>query len=92
MKIRDIVLAGILSAATTAGKLALSFVPNVEIVTLFFIVFTTTLGIKRSLMVAMVFVTTEILDLWFLHLGYRLLPYLAYAGFNCISPQQKGQL
>jgi len=61
MKIRDIVLAGILSAATTAGKLALSFVPNVEIVTLFFIVFTTTLGIKRSLMVAMVFVTTEIL-------------------------------
>jgi energy-coupling factor transport system substrate-specific component len=45
MKIRDIVLVGLLSAATTAGKLALSFLPNVEIVTLFFIVFATTLGL-----------------------------------------------
>lgn len=61
MKIHDIVLIGLLSAATTAGKLALSFLPNIEIVTLFFIIFATTLGLKRSLMIAVVFVTTEIL-------------------------------
>ncbi len=61
MKIRDIVLVGLLSAATTAGKMALSFIPNVEIVTLFFIIFAATLGLKRSLFIALVFVSTEIL-------------------------------
>ncbi|HHT66498.1 MAG: hypothetical protein ACOX25_02825 [Caldicoprobacterales bacterium] len=61
MKIHDIVLIGLLSAATTAGKLALSFLPNIEVVTLFFIIFTTALGLKRSLLIAVVFVTTEIL-------------------------------
>ena len=60
MKIRDIVLIGLLSAATTAGKLALSFIPNVEIVTLFFILFAVVLGMKRSLFVAVIFVTTDI--------------------------------
>jgi len=75
MKIRDIVLIGILSAATTAGKLALSFIPNVEIVTLFFIVFATTLGVKHSLMISIVFVTTEILIYGFSTwvLGYYLI-------------------
>ncbi|HHU48646.1 MAG: hypothetical protein ACOYEH_05970 [Caldicoprobacterales bacterium] len=61
MRIREIVLVGLLSAATTAGKLVLSFIPNVEIVTLFFIIFATTLGLKRSLLITVVFVTTEIL-------------------------------
>ncbi|NLC43312.1 MAG: hypothetical protein GX783_03410 [Clostridiales bacterium] len=61
MRIRDIVLIGLLSAATTAGKLALSFIPNVEIVTLFFILFAVVLGMKRSLFIAVVFVTTDIL-------------------------------
>jgi len=61
MKIRDIVLIALLSAATTAGKLALSFLPNIEIVTLFFLVFTVTLGLRRSLLISVVFVTTDIL-------------------------------
>ena len=61
MNIKDIVVIGLLSAATTAGKLALSFIPNVEIVSLFFILFAATLGLKRSLLIAAVFVTTEIL-------------------------------
>ncbi|MBE3102317.1 MAG: hypothetical protein IMZ47_08635 [Firmicutes bacterium] len=61
MKVRDIVLIGLLSACITAGKLALSFIPNVEIVTLLFIVFTVTLGIKRSFFISIIFVTTEIL-------------------------------
>lgn len=61
MKIRDIVLVGLLSASITAGKLVLSFIPNVEIVTLLIIVFTVSLGIKRSLFITIIFVSTEIL-------------------------------
>lgn len=61
MKIRDIVLISILSATLTAGKLTLSFVPNVEIVTLLFIVYTTVFGVKNSLFISLVFSTTEIL-------------------------------
>jgi len=61
MKTRDIVLIGLLSATTTAGKAALSFIPNVEIVTLFFIVFASSLGLKRSFFITIVFNATEIL-------------------------------
>lgn len=60
MKARDVVLIGILSASITAGKLALSFIPNVEIVTMLFIVYTVVFGYKRTLLVSLVFVTTEI--------------------------------
>lgn len=60
MKIRDIVLIGILSASITAGKLALSFIPNVEIVTLLFIVYTIVFGMKKSLYISLIFSTTEI--------------------------------
>ncbi|NLJ78626.1 MAG: hypothetical protein GX329_04625 [Tissierellia bacterium] len=60
MKIRDIALIGILSATITTGKLALSFIPNVEIVTLLFIVYTVVFGIRRSLLTSVVFSTTEI--------------------------------
>ncbi len=60
MKIRDIVLIGLFSAIITAGKLALNFIPNVEIVTLLFIVYTLSLGIRRSILISIVFVTTDI--------------------------------
>lgn len=70
MKIRDIALIGILSATMTAGKLALSFIPNVEIVTLLFIVYTIVFGYKKVLLVSLVFTTTEIFiygfSTWFL--------------------------
>lgn len=61
MKIRDITLIGILSASITAGKLALSFVPNVEVVTLLFIIYTVVFGTKKSLFIAFIFTITEIL-------------------------------
>jgi len=61
MKPRDIALISLLSASITAGKFVLSFIPNVEIVTLLFIVYTVSFGLKRSLLVSVVFVTTEIL-------------------------------
>lgn len=60
MKIRDIVLIGVMSATLTAGKMALSFVPNVEIITLLFIIYSSTIGFKRSLIAAFLFATTEI--------------------------------
>ena len=60
MKIRDIVLIGILSASITAGKLALSFIPNVEIVTLLFIMYTLVFGIKKGFFISIIFTTTEI--------------------------------
>lgn len=60
MNIRDIVLIGILSASITAGKLVLSFIPNVEVVTLLFIIYTIVFGIKKSLLISLVFSTTEI--------------------------------
>lgn len=60
MKVKDIALIGILSATITAGKLALSFLPNVELVTLLFIVYTVVFGVRRSLIISIVFSTTEI--------------------------------
>ena len=75
LKVHDIVMVGLLSATITAGKLALSFVPNVEIVTLLFIVFTVSLGLKKALLVSVIFSTTEILiygfSTWIL--GYYLI-------------------
>ncbi|MBS4535469.1 hypothetical protein GOQ29_07525 [Clostridium sp. D2Q-14] len=61
MKAKDIALIGILSATITAGKLALSFVPNVEIVTLLFILYSIIFGTKRTILVSIIFSTTEIL-------------------------------
>ncbi len=61
MKARDIALIALLSASITAGKFVLSFIPNVEIVTLLFIVYTVSFGLKRSLFVSVIFATTEIL-------------------------------
>lgn len=61
MRAKDIALIALLSATITAGKLALSFVPNVEIVTLLFILYALVFGIKRTLLVSVIFTTTEIL-------------------------------
>lgn len=61
MRLRDIVLIAILSATLTAAKLALSFIPNVEIVTLLLIIFALVLGVKRTLFISIIFVCTEIL-------------------------------
>ena len=61
LKAHDITLIAILSASLTAGKLVLSVVPNVEVVTFLFITYTVLFGLKRSLATAFVFVTTEIL-------------------------------
>lgn len=79
MKAKDIVLIGILSATITAGKLALSFLPNVEIVTMLFIAYTIVFGYKKTLFVSLIFTTTEIFiygfNTWFL-VYYFIWPFL----------------
>lgn len=68
MKIKDIVLIGLLSSTLTSGKLVLSFIPNVEIVTLLFILYTIVFGIKNTLFVSVIFSATEVaiygLNIW----------------------------
>lgn len=59
MKSKDIVLISLLSASLTAGKLALSFIPNVEIVSFLFIMYTLHFGLKRTGLASVLFVTTE---------------------------------
>lgn len=51
LKAKDIAVIGLLSASITIGKLALSLVPNVEIVSLLFIVYTIVFGVKHSIII-----------------------------------------
>ncbi|HHV46550.1 MAG TPA: hypothetical protein GXX53_06600 [Tissierellia bacterium] len=79
MNSKDIVLIGILSATITAGKLALSFIPNIEVVTLLFIAYTIVFGYRKTMFVSLIFTTTEIfiygLNTWLL-VYYFIWPFL----------------
>lgn len=93
MKVRDIVLIAILSATLTASKMALSFVPNVEIVTLLFIIYTIVFGFKRTILVSIIFSTTEIF-LWGFNtwlLGYYLIWPLLVIATGLISKTTKSE-
>ncbi|MBN2222696.1 MAG: hypothetical protein JW708_10855 [Vallitaleaceae bacterium] len=59
MRTKDIVQISLLSASLTAGKLALSFIPNVEIVSFLFIMYTIHFGFKKTSLASVLFVTTE---------------------------------
>ena len=61
MRTKDIVQISLLSASLTAGKLALSFIPNVEIVSFLFIMYTIHFGFKKAGLASVLFVTTEML-------------------------------
>lgn len=60
MKAHDLTLVAILAASLTAGKMVLSMIPNVEIVTFLLMSFTLLFGFKRAIMAAVVFVTIEV--------------------------------
>lgn len=60
LSVWDIVLIPLLSATLTSGKMILSFIPNVEIVTLLFMVYTVVFGPRRTFLIAVIFSTTEI--------------------------------
>lgn len=57
--IKSLVLIGLLASSITAGKLALAQLPNIEIVTLFIIMYTAVFGYKISLPSTLIFVTVE---------------------------------
>lgn len=59
--VKEIALIGLLSATITAAKFALSFIPNIEVVTLLFILYTTVFGLRPTLFASLIFSTTEIL-------------------------------
>ncbi len=58
---KRVVLIGMLSASITSGKLVLSAIPNVEIVTLLIMAYTIVFGLSISLPTTLIFVTTEML-------------------------------
>jgi energy-coupling factor transport system substrate-specific component len=73
--VKDVVVIAFLSAVLTVGKLSLAAVPNVEVVSLLFILYTVVFGWRYGLLTAVVFATTEIL-IWGLGLwtiGYYLI-------------------
>ncbi len=61
MRAKDITQIAILSASLTAGKLVLSVVPNVEIVTFLLITFTVLFGFRKAMITTLIFVTTDVL-------------------------------
>ena len=67
MRTRDICLIAILSATLTAGKMALSFIANVEVVTLLLTVYALTLPRSRVLIATVTFILTDVL-IWGAHI------------------------
>lgn len=72
---RKIVLVAVFAAMLTAGKFVLSWIPNVEIVTLFLTVFAVIFGISFALPAALIFSATEIL---LYGVGYWVLSYFIH--------------
>lgn len=58
---KEITLIAILSASLTAGKLVLSGIPNVHIVTFLLIVYTVSFGRRQAMYAMIIFVMTEML-------------------------------
>lgn len=67
MRARDVCLIAILSATLTAGKMALSFIANVEVVTLLLTVYALTLPRSRVLIATFTFIATEVF-IWGAHI------------------------
>jgi hypothetical protein len=59
--VRDVVVIAFLSAVLTVGKMSLSALPNIEVVSFLIIVYTVVFGWRKSLLTTIVFATTEIL-------------------------------
>lgn len=63
MKTNDIVLIGILAALLKVSQAALSFLPNIEVVSLLILIFSIRLGVKRTIYITTVFSILNML-LW----------------------------
>ena len=89
MPLKELVLLSFLASLITVGKLALAAIPNIEIVSFLFVLYTVIFGAKRSLIIAFVFATIEIL-IWGIGvwtIGYYLFwPLLI--GMVCVLPHR----
>jgi len=79
MTTKRIVLIALMVAMLTGGKTAIAVIPNVEIVSLFFVVFTLCFGIRDTLIASFAFVLIEIF-IWGFMLWWVIL-YLIYWPF-----------
>lgn len=59
--VKDIVLISFLSIIITVGKQTLVSIPNIEVVSFLFIIYTLVLGFRRTMLISLIFTTTEIL-------------------------------
>ena len=73
---KRICLLAVLTATLTGGKTALALIPNIEIVTLLFIVYAFVFGWRNTIIVSVVFVVIEIF-IWGFNLWWVIL-YLIY--------------
>lgn len=78
---RDLCLMAVFTALLTGGKYALSFIPNVEIVTSLLIVFTLAAGLRRSLLPCLCFI---LIDCFLYGFGTWVPMYLGYWPLLCI--------
>lgn len=56
---RELVLMALLSAALTAGKMALAAIPNIEIVSLLLIIYALSFGMVKGVIISVIFTLTD---------------------------------
>jgi hypothetical protein len=86
--VKDVVAVAFLASILTVGKLGLSGIPNIEVVSLLVILYAARLGLLRSILITMVFATIEVMiwgfGIW--TFGYYLFwPFLVF--LTKIMPQ-----
>ncbi|XMB86910.1 hypothetical protein RJG79_03685 [Mycoplasmatota bacterium WC44] len=59
--VKELVLISFLSIIITVGKQTLATIPNIEVVSFLFIVYTIVLGVRRTFLISIIFSTVEIL-------------------------------
>ena len=68
MNTKDIVVVGLLSAILVSAQIILSFLPNIEIVSLLILIFSIRLGAKKTVCITLLYSALNIL-IWGLHLS-----------------------
>lgn len=87
MKTKDIVLLGLLAAILKASQVVLSFLPNIEIVSVLILIFSIRLGAKKTVYIAILYSVLNIL-MWGLNistLGY----FFVWTGYSLVCSMCK---
>ena len=87
MNTKDIVLIGLLAALLKSSQAVLSFLPNIEIVSLLILIFSIRLGAKRTIYITVLFSTLNIM-IWGLSpatIGY----FFVWSGYSVVCRDRK---